>query len=36
MIPKLIIDEPWIGMVIPGKKTCEMRSRNTAVRAASG
>jgi hypothetical protein len=28
----MIIDEPWVSMIIAGKKTWEMRSRNTAVR----
>jgi hypothetical protein len=28
----LIIDEPWIGLIVSGAKTWEMRSRNTAVR----
>ena len=28
----LIIDEPWVSMIVAGKKTWEMRSRNTAVR----
>jgi ASCH domain len=28
----LIIDEPWIGMIITGQKTWEMRSRKTATR----
>jgi hypothetical protein len=32
----LIIDEPWIEMIIAGKKTWEMRSRNTAVRGRIG
>lgn len=28
----LIIDEPWIAMILQGKKTWEMRSRKTNVR----
>jgi len=28
----LIIDEPWVTMIVAGKKTWEMRSRNTSVR----
>jgi hypothetical protein len=28
----LIIDEPWIGYILSGRKTWEMRSRNNAVR----
>jgi hypothetical protein len=28
----LIIDEPWVSMIMAGEKTREMRSRNTAVR----
>ncbi len=28
----LIIDEPWISLIISGQKTWEMRSRNTLVR----
>ena len=28
----LIIDEPWINLIISGEKTWEMRSRNTLVR----
>jgi hypothetical protein len=28
----LIVDEPWVSMIVAGKKTWEMRSRNTAVR----
>jgi ASCH domain len=28
----LIIDEPWLGMIIAGKKTWEMRSKNTLIR----
>jgi hypothetical protein len=28
----LIIDEPWIGYIICGTKTWEMRSRNTVIR----
>jgi hypothetical protein len=32
----LIIDEPWIGMIIAGKKTWEMRSRNAMVRGRIG
>lgn len=28
----LIIDEPWVTMIVAGEKTWEMRSRNTAVR----
>lgn len=28
----LIIHEPWVSMIISGKKTWEMRSRSTAVR----
>src|SRR5882757_4024400 len=28
----LIIDEPWVSMIVAGKKTWEMRSRNTEVR----
>jgi hypothetical protein len=32
----LIIDEPWVSMIILGKKTWEMRSRNTNVRGRIG
>jgi hypothetical protein len=32
----LIIDEPWIGYIISGTKTWEMRSRNTAIRGSIG
>ena len=28
----LIIDEQWVGMIVAGQKTWEIRSRNTAVR----
>jgi hypothetical protein len=28
----LVIDEPWISLIISGEKTWEMRSRNTVVR----
>ena len=28
----LIIDEPWVSMIVAGEKTWEMRSRNTSVR----
>ena len=28
----LVIDEPWIGLIVSGEKTWEMRSRNTLVR----
>jgi ASCH domain len=28
----LIIDEPWISLIVSGDKTWEMRSRNTQVR----
>jgi hypothetical protein len=28
----LVIDEPWVSMIVAGEKTWEMRSRNTAVR----
>jgi hypothetical protein len=28
----LIIDEPWVSMIIAGKKTWEMRSRDTKIR----
>lgn len=28
----LIIDEPWIGLILQGRKTWEMRSRKTKVR----
>jgi hypothetical protein len=28
----LIIDEPWVSKIAAGKKTWELRSRNTAVR----
>jgi hypothetical protein len=28
----LVIDEPWISLIISGEKTWEMRSRNTLVR----
>jgi len=30
----LIVDEPWISLIISGKKTWEMRSRNTLVRGS--
>jgi hypothetical protein len=32
----LIIADPWIGYIISGTKTWEMRSRNTAVRGRIG
>jgi hypothetical protein len=32
----LIIDEPWIGLIVSGEKTWEMRSRNTRVRGRIG
>ena len=32
VVKGLIIDQPWIGMILSGSKTWEMRSRNTAVR----
>jgi hypothetical protein len=32
----LIIDEPWIGLILSGKKTWEMRSANTKIRGAIG
>jgi len=32
----LIIDEPWIGLIVAGEKTWEMRSRNTQVRGRIG
>ncbi len=32
MLKGLIIKEPWIGLIIAGKKTWEMRSRDTRVR----
>jgi hypothetical protein len=32
----LIIDAPWIGYIISGTKTWEMRLRNTAVRGRIG
>lgn len=28
----LVIDEPWVSMILSGEKTWEMRSRNTQVR----
>jgi hypothetical protein len=28
----LVIDEPWISLIVSGQKTWEMRSRNTLVR----
>jgi hypothetical protein len=28
----LVIDEPWISLIISGEKTWETRSRNTLVR----
>jgi hypothetical protein len=28
----LVIDEPWVSLITAGKKTWEMRSRNTLVR----
>ena len=28
----LIINEPWVSMIVAGEKTWEMRSRNTVVR----
>lgn len=30
----LIVDEPWIGMILRGEKTWEMRSRHTHLRGA--
>lgn len=32
----LIIDEPWIGYILEGKKNWEMRSRNTKIRGWFG
>ena len=32
----LIIDEPWIGFILSGRKTWEMRSRNTQIRGRIG
>lgn len=31
----LVIDEPWVSLITAGKKTWEMRSRNTLVRGRS-
>src|SRR5438876_7688725 len=35
-VKALIIDEPWISMIVSGQKTWEMRSRNTQVRGRIG
>jgi len=32
----LVIDEPWIGLILAGRKTWEMRSRDTKVRGPIG
>jgi hypothetical protein len=32
----LIIDEPWVSLIVSGEKTWEMRSRNTQVRGRIG
>lgn len=32
----LIIDEPWIGLILDGKKVLEMRSRHTKVHGMIG
>jgi hypothetical protein len=32
----LIIDEPWISLIVTGEKTWEMRSRNTNMRGRIG
>jgi hypothetical protein len=32
----LIIDEPWISLIVSGEKTWEMRSRNTHLRGRIG
>ena len=32
----LVIDEPWIGMLLAGKKTWEMRSAPTSKRGTIG
>jgi hypothetical protein len=32
----LIIREPWIGMILSGRKTWEMRSRSTRIRGRIG
>jgi len=32
----LIIDEPWISLIVSGEKTWEMRSRNTGLRGRIG
>ena len=32
----LIIREPWIGMILAGRKTWEMRSRQTPYRGRIG
>lgn len=32
----LIIAEPWIGLILEGRKTWEMRSRDTPVRGQIG
>ena len=31
-VKALIIDEPWVSLIVSGEKTWEMRSRNTQVR----
>lgn len=28
----LIIDEPWVSLILGGSKTCEMRTTHTQVR----
>jgi hypothetical protein len=32
----LVIDEPWIGLILSGQKTWEMRSANTKIRGLIG
>jgi hypothetical protein len=35
-VKALVIDEPWVSLIIAGEKTWEMRSRNTQVRGRIG
>lgn len=32
----LVIDEPWIGLILEGRKTWEMRSKPTSIRGPFG
>jgi hypothetical protein len=36
MTRALVVDEPWIGLILTGTKTWEMRSTNTKIRGPIG